>query len=112
MQIVIDLAAGGSFELADPDNFRAFSLQAVANAIDLGTLTSAAAAIGRLSDDGEHVFVRPGALRTLAGSRGSDPEWQALLDDMIAFARKSGWVDDGGLVRAHVEWVKPSRPIS
>ena len=110
MQIVVSLAARYSLELADPNNFRAFSLQAVSHTIDLDALSSAVTSIGRLSDDGEHVFVRPDALRELAGPLGSDAEWQASLDGMIAFARKSGWVNDDGHVRAHVEWTKPSRP--
>ena len=51
-----------------------------------------------------HVFVRVEELRRLAGERDDDPEWQAKLAGMIAYAESKGWVGEDGTVRAHVEW--------
>ena len=45
---------------------------------------------------GEHVA---------AGEHGrpADPDWTQAFVGMIGYAEKSGWVDDSGAIRAHIE---------
>jgi hypothetical protein len=60
------------------------------------------AGLGRF--DGEHVFVRPDALRALAGALAQDDTWATKLDGMVSYAEKHGWVDGDGAIRAHIDW--------
>lgn len=85
--------------LDDPENFAAFS---VAASGPRDAFADAVAGIGRY--DGEHIFVRPEALRGLAGALAQDDAWSSKLDGMISYADQHGWVDGDGAIRAHIEW--------
>lgn len=50
----------------------------------------------------EHSFVDRAELRRLAGARADDPDWQANLERMLAYAGTKGWIDDRGAIQAHV----------
>jgi len=52
----------------------------------------------------DHVFVDVDTLRTLAGDRAADPQWESGLLGMVEYARGAGWVDGAGRVRVHVEY--------
>jgi hypothetical protein len=98
----IDLKADpevGEPTLRNPHDFKAFSVMVEGD----GPATTSLARLGRVADDGEHVFVDPSVLRRLAGDRAEDPEWVASLEGMIGFAAEHGWVDEEGFIRAHVE---------
>ncbi|MFT3865123.1 MAG: hypothetical protein QM729_12680 [Solirubrobacterales bacterium] len=98
----IDLKAdpeAGAPTLHEPDDFKGFSVLLEGE----GPAAAALARLGRVADDGEHVFVDPQVLRELAGDRAADPAWSASLEGMIGFAAEHGWVDEAGFIRAHVE---------
>lgn len=50
-----------------------------------------------------YAWVDPQTLSALAG-RTADAAWLEQLRGMLAYAKKQGWVDDEGRVRAHVEF--------
>jgi hypothetical protein len=85
--------------LDDPENFGAFSIAATGTREAFG---KAVAGIGRY--DGDHVFVRPDALRALAGALAQDDTWSSKLDGMMNYAEQHGWVDGDGAIRAHIDW--------
>jgi hypothetical protein len=101
MHIAIN-TAGGTPELVEPDDFKAFDILAPGEP-DAERLAAATAGIGR-ADGADHVYVDVVALRALAGSRAQDDEWCRGLDAMLEYARSKGWLDESGAVRAHVEW--------
>ncbi len=54
--------------------------------------------------DAEHVWLDIDAARDTGVAAADDPAFAEQYNAMIAYARSSGWVDDGGThVRAHVE---------
>jgi len=79
--------------LADIDNFRA--LKVVVGGGEMPPLDS----VGRV--DGDHVWLDRGWLET--HGRPADPDWARAFAGMIGYAEKSGWVDDSGAIRAHIE---------
>lgn len=98
----IDLKAdpeAGEPTLRDPDDFKAFAVFLEGD----GPAEASLARLGRVAEDGEHVFVDPAVLRRLAGERAADPGWAASLEGMVGFAAEHGWVDEAGFIRAHVE---------
>jgi hypothetical protein len=101
VQIVIDLSES-RVHLRDPDDFRRFSV-AVEGAGDRGDLARVVdqSGLGRLTEDGQHVVVDPGALRALAGEAATDA-WDEGFAGMQAYAAGKGWVEDDGVV-AHIE---------
>ena len=57
----------------------------------------------RTGDD-EHVWLDIAAARREGAESADDPGFADGFDEMITFARNSGWVDEAGThVRAHVE---------
>jgi hypothetical protein len=100
--IVVD-ADSAAVSLEDPENFRAFLVRALGADTSAPKLASAIGGLGLVTDDGGHIYIEPAALTGLAGGLGRSVGWQASLLAMIGFAAKSGWVDDAGRVRAHVE---------
>lgn len=98
--MLLRVTAGGEVLLADADEFRRFSIRFDPAARGTAAAEAALAAIAR--PDGDAAWVSPAALRRLA-PRGTEPEWQAGLDAMVAFARSRGWVDATGGIRAHIE---------
>src|SRR5262245_10941680 len=103
---IITTRTGAPPTLAEPDDFRHFSVVTPGPA-DAATLARAAGALGRTDGD-SHVFVDAATLRALPGARPDDAEWATSLDAMLAFAHSRGWLDDAGMVRAHVEWLGDS----
>ena len=62
-------------------------------------------AVGRLGDwVGSHMFVQPDVIRSLAGRHAENLRWQKQFDVMMAYAMSSGWVDDRGAVRIHIDY--------
>jgi len=99
---IITTRMGDSPTLAEPDDFRSFSV-VTPGPPDAGALAQAAGSLGRAAGDA-HVFVDTAVLRALPGARPDDEEWALSLEAMLAFANSRGWVDDAGMVRAHVQW--------
>jgi hypothetical protein len=101
VQIVISTAGTA---LNDPDNCRAFSVvvPATVSADQLPDLV-AAAGIGELDPDGNHVRVDVQAVRAMAAGRVS-PDWDGDFTAMLTYARSKGWLDaSGSRVRAHIQ---------
>lgn len=101
MHIIVH-AGGSALELVEPDDFEAFSI-VIQGEPDRQRLAAASSGIGR-ADGTRHVYVEVSALRALAGSRAQNERWCRALDAMLDSARGSGWLDQSGAVRAHVEW--------
>lgn len=58
--------------------------------------------LGRVTEDGRHVFVRQDAVGVLAGPMAASDEWRAGFQAMLAHAERSGWLSpDGSGIRAH-----------
>lgn len=99
MYVDVDLSRNpAALELREPGDFTAFKLVTHGE----GELAPAIADIGRV-DGQAHVYLRPDAIRVLAGEAGNDPAWRKGFDAMLAFAREHGWIGADGAVRAHVE---------
>ncbi len=98
--MIIRITAAGETILRDPDDFRRFSIRFDPNARASEVAQAALARIAR-PDEGA-AWVSVAALRHLA-PRSGDPEWEAGLARMIAFAQSRGWVDGHGGIRAHIE---------
>jgi hypothetical protein len=65
--------------------------------------TLRAAGIGHLTDDGGGLLAVD-ALRAMARSVATTPNWDVQWQKMIAYAGRAGWLDDAGrTVRVHVE---------
>jgi len=79
--------------LDDIDNFRALKLVVAAG--ERPPLDR----VGRV--DGDHVWLDRAWLE--ANGRPADPDWVRAFAGMIGYAEKSGWVDDDGAIRAHIE---------
>ena len=90
--------------LAEPDDCQRFHVavqgQGHAPAVDDALQSSGT---GWLDGDGG-AFVRVDRVRDLAAGRvGAD--WPVRFAAMLDFARDKGWLsDDGGAIRAHLEW--------
>lgn len=101
--MIITLAPDRAPRLDDPDNFRAFKVTAPKD-MDAAALTRAIGTLGRLADT-DHAWIDESALRQLA-NRPNDKAWHDSVTAMIAYARKSGWIDaETGAIRAHIERV-------
>jgi hypothetical protein len=99
MLLHIDLnAERADVTLRDVDNFRAFQIEAVGHR---HSMDEAIVPYGRW--DGDHVWLRPDAVKEAAGARGRDAEWQAGFQAMITYAEQHGYLGDDGSLRAHVE---------
>lgn len=116
MEVLVDLA-GGRVWLEGWEDFGALVLSARTERpgeVDERAESRLAEALeasgaGWMDPDGD-ARIPPDALRTLA-ARAADDEgsdlgdgWDADFADMVDFAGSSGWIDDDGAVRAHVEW--------
>jgi hypothetical protein len=98
----IDIAPSGAVSLEDADNFRAFKVVAAGQATDPSTLAARLGSAAARVEDG-HAWISEDWLR--AAGRPHDEAWLEGLNGMIAFARRSGWVDDQArAIQAHVEW--------
>ncbi|MGD0880266.1 MAG: hypothetical protein ABSB09_01675 [Acidimicrobiales bacterium] len=116
MEIMVDLAEGRVW-LEGWDDFGSLSVSARTGrpgGVDQRALDALADALaadgsGRIEDD-DDVRVPPDALRALAlraaeeDGHAPGPEWEDEFAAMLESAADSGWIDDDGAVRAHVEW--------
>jgi hypothetical protein len=68
-----------------------------------------ASGTGWMDGDGD-ARIPPGSLRALAAQAADDEGmelgdgWESDFTGMLDHAGSSGWIDDDGAVRAHVEW--------
>lgn len=116
MEVLVDLALRRVW-LEDWEDFGSLAVSARAERPgevddrDRAGLVSVleAGGTGTVDDDGD-ARIPPGALRELAGRAAEDDgleldgEWEHGFADMLDLAGSSGWIDDDGAVRAHVEW--------
>ena len=102
MYIFLGRGDAVDLELCDADNFREFKLVAEGDR-DADRLATAITTIGRM-DGSDHVWLDPDGVAALPGARTSDAAWAKSFAGMVEYARDHGWVDEGGAVRAHVEW--------
>ncbi len=79
--------------LEDIDNFRALKVVVAAG------VQPALDTVGRV--DGDHVWLDRAWLE--AHGRPADPDWAKGFAAMIGYAEKSGWVDNAGAIRAHID---------
>ncbi len=84
---------GDAAHLADIDNFRALKVVVAKDA------APPLASVGRV--DGDHVWLDRNWLET--NGRPAEADWAQGFAAMIGYAEKSGWVDDNGAIRAHIE---------
>jgi hypothetical protein len=113
MEIIVDLDASTA-ELAAPDDFAHFAVRVAPAAAGAGPAGSggkdidrlvavlASTGVGGVGGTGD-VFVRPEAVRALAGVPAGEA-WGAGFAKMCEYAVSKGWVDDAGGIQAHVEW--------
>lgn len=95
--MIIDIDDAGA-RLAEADDFKTLKVRCH---IDPGRIERILPEARR---DGDHIWIAPA---WLAGEgRGTDPEWMDKFAKMLAYAAKSGWMDDGGAVRVHIERVE------
>jgi len=105
--MIIHLAPGQPARLLDADNFRAFKVLAEPVLRDAGGLAEAIAAIGTAAGE-THAWVAIDRLEAL-GRRHGGPGWAEGLAGMLAFARRSGWIEpETGAVRAHLAFGSPA----
>jgi hypothetical protein len=87
--------------LVEPGDFRGFHVAVAGGTTHDERLATVLAPHGRL--DGEHAWITTDAVIALAGP-AADDEWQAGFDDMVAYARDKGFLDESGTaIRAHLE---------
>jgi hypothetical protein len=99
MYLDVDVSSHpAAITLREPEDFKAFKLVRRGE----GDLAAAVADVGRV-DDQDHVYVRPDAVRALAGALGHDARWQENFEAMLDAADEHGWIANDGTVRAHVE---------
>ena len=116
MEIMVDLL-GGRVWLEGWEDFGGLALSARAERpgeVDDRALQSLAATIesagaGWLEAEG-YALVMPDSLRQMAADAADEdgltltPDWEDNFASMLEFAADSGWINDDGAVRAHVEW--------
>jgi len=88
----INIPAGGKATLEDADNFKTFKIVLAAPDVALGP-------VGRR--DGGYGWVSVAWLQ--ANGWPDDADWRAGFNAMLAYAEASGWIDESGAVRGHIE---------
>jgi hypothetical protein len=103
MIVHVDLAVTpAAVTLEDPADCGRFHVAAAGGS----DLTRIGLAVGRPDAD-DHVWVSIDRVRELAAG-AVDDSWAGAFAAMLAYAETKGWLsDDGGALRAHVEWVQP-----
>ena len=100
MRIIVTTEPPG-IRLGEPAEFSSFAVSAPGALRD--DLNAHLGSLGEF--DGEHVWVDLDGLVSLAGTSGTDPEWRQGLDAMVRYAREHSFLsEDGGSIRAHVDW--------
>ncbi|MDQ0823788.1 hypothetical protein QFZ69_004734 [Arthrobacter sp. V1I7] len=101
MYIEIDPSHGHLLpRLLDAENFRALKLVIAGDAFQGPEV---ALRLGKWVGDA-HVFIQPNDIVTLARGMAATPEWIKQFDAMIDYAAASGWMNEEGAVRLHVEY--------
>jgi flavin reductase (DIM6/NTAB) family NADH-FMN oxidoreductase RutF len=101
----VDLADSSSpVRLAEPAHFGAFHIRVLAAAEEPDWVALDAALRDFARVEGEAAYVEVAAIEDLAGERAEDPQWRTGLEEMVAHARREGWVDGSGSLAAHVQW--------
>jgi hypothetical protein len=108
MDVLVDLtAAPPRVSLVDPRDLGSFKVLAQAAQPHPTELSRALSGVGTVAEDG-NAFITVDAVRRLAGDLAADPDWNAGLEKMLAYAVSKGWMDPSGTaIQAHVEWAKP-----
>ena len=109
MDVLVDLtAAPPRVTLAEPRDLGSFKVLANSAQAQPTELSRALDGVGTVAEDG-NAFITVDAVRRLAGDLAADPDWNAGLDKMLAYAGSKGWMDPSGTaIQAHVEWAKPA----
>lgn len=94
----LHLTSSGNVAMRDATEFRRLDVLVDPQSED--RLARSIARIGHREDAG-HVRIAPAILRFLSGHAG-EPVWEAGFEKMMAYATRSGWVDERGEVRAHI----------
>lgn len=94
----IHLSNAGAVRLNDPLDFRRLDVLVDPQPDDM--LERAIARLGN-REDAQHIRVAPSVLRFMSGL-GGEPEWEAGFAQMLAYARRQGWVDERGDIRVHL----------
>jgi hypothetical protein len=116
VEVLVDLA-GGRVWLEGWEDFGSLVVSARAERpgeVDDRALARLAAALegagsGWMDTDGD-ARIPPDSLRALAALAADDEGlelgdgWESDFTGMLDHAGSSGWIDDDGAVRAHVEW--------
>jgi len=116
VEVLVDLA-GGRVWLEGWEDFGSLSVSARTERpgeVDDRALARLAAALeaagaGWVDADGD-ARIPSDSLRALAAQAVDDEGtelgdgWESEFTGMLDFAGSSGWIDDDGAVRAHVEW--------
>lgn len=85
--------------LESVDDFKRFKVVSEISADELRLATTGPDVILDLSGD---AWVAPEFVTKLAGGR-ADRAWRQEFEKMVADAASSGWVDEAGRIKAHVE---------
>jgi hypothetical protein len=102
MVVEVDIERG-MVTVTGPDDFTRFhmSVRGEQDAARLDAVLRATAT--GACDEPSDATVRVDAVRRMAGRTNS--KWKADFTAMLDFAGSKGWLtDDGGAIRAHVEW--------
>jgi hypothetical protein len=91
----IKIPAAGEPSLEDAANFRAFK---VVSELPPEEAVASLEKIGRV--DGAHVWVDAA---WLTANGPDDDGWRAGFAKMVDYAKNSGWLNETGAIRAHVE---------
>ncbi|MDS0856387.1 flavin reductase family protein [Burkholderia pseudomultivorans] len=94
----LHMTNSGAITLIAPSHFQQFEI--LVDEQPSALLDRAIARVGQRADE-EHVWVNPQVIRFLSGKAG-DAEWEAGFGAMVGFARKFNWVNEAGLIRAHI----------
>ncbi|MFM0219406.1 MULTISPECIES: flavin reductase family protein [Paraburkholderia] len=94
----LHMTNSGAITLIAPSHFKQFEI--LVDEQPSASLDRAIARVGQRADD-EHIWVNPQVIRFLSGKAG-DADWEAGFDAMVGFARKFNWVNEAGLIRAHI----------
>lgn len=90
--------------LRDADNFQSLKVVLKTEKTKCTSLPDAALRLGTWVDN-THLYINTEGLLALAGDYAEDQVWRSQFDTMISRAIESGWTDEFGAVRLHLECV-------
>jgi hypothetical protein len=102
--VEVDLsAAAPSPRLREADDLRRLKV-VFRGAPDPAAAGEALASVGEL-ESREQARLRVDALLALAHPHSAARPWRQRFEDMLAYARANGWLDESGdTIEAHCEW--------